>query len=614
MSLFSILVDIGARTADLEEGLNRVDTRLKEFGENVKHVVELLAVEKIVEFGESIINLGASIERASQKANVGAQAFSELAYAAKLNGVDMDSLSAAIVRMNRALSEASTGAKGPNEALSALGLTFNDLKKLAPEQQLEIIADRINKLASPADKSRAEIALFGRAGAELGPLFAEGAEGILKMRAEAQRLGASFSEETLKNLEEAHKSIERLETSFSALATTLVGKVAPALHVFLDEITNLGTGRGNSIQQGIESLSHLLESQGLLGALARNTPGLSGALERRLRDLKNQQSLQDLVVNPETLKGGFAGLLEGSAPGFQPDPLQEFHPNLQKEKIGGGTVNPAVAQYLSDTAYLQEAGGKAYDALSKTRAQLKGALADGAISVEDFDARMKAAFEQFKSAIDIEPVVVNMKKLPRILTDSENALYDFAHDVEGAMAAATHESGNLGKNFLRSLLTALEDRAIFNAIDQIGQALRNALGIGIGGTGSAFGGFLSAIFGGGGNSAAGSAAVSSYDASTGTIFGGFMAGGGPLESNKWYIAGEHGPEPVWGGGAGAFASGYGGGGSGMTFAPVYNINAPNGDQQLRAALPTLLAQTAAKSKRDMLDAFGRSGFAAPRSA
>lgn len=36
-------------------------------------------------------------------------------------------------------------------------------------------------------------------------------------------------------------------------------------------------------------------------------------------------------------------------------------------------------------------------------------------------------------------------------------------------------------------------------------------------------------------------------------FGGYMAEGGPLQRGKWYIAGENGPEPIWGGGNGAFA-------------------------------------------------------------
>jgi len=200
-------------------------------------VGEILTAGALVEFGKRVIDLGDQLETAAQRAGVSGQAFSELAYAAKQNGVGVDQLQQALSKMNKAMSEAGTGAKLPTNALTALGLSFNDLKKLAPEQQLEVIADRISKLQSPADRSRAEIELFGRSGAELGPLFAQGAAGIEKLREEAQKVGASFSDETLKNLEEAHKAIDRMESSFSGLAATLVGKVSPALARFFDDIT-----------------------------------------------------------------------------------------------------------------------------------------------------------------------------------------------------------------------------------------------------------------------------------------------------------------------------------------------------------------------------------------
>jgi len=39
----------------------------------------------------------------------------------------------------------------------------------------------------------------------------------------------------------------------------------------------------------------------------------------------------------------------------------------------------------------------------------------------------------------------------------------------------------------------------------------------------------------------------------GQAFGGFRQHGGPLMPGRWYVAGEAGPEPIWGGGPGAFA-------------------------------------------------------------
>jgi Lambda phage tail tape-measure protein (Tape_meas_lam_C) len=69
-----------------------------------------------------------------------------------------------------------------------------------------------------------------------------------------------------------------------------------------------------------------------------------------------------------------------------------------------------------------------------------------------------------------------------------------------------------------------------------------------------------------------------------TSFDGFKAEGGPLEQGKWYIAGEKGPEPIWGGGSGAFATGYGNGGgptsSGSHVTMNINLSGANGDETI----------------------------------
>ena len=80
--------------------------------------------------------------------------------------------------MQVTLSEAGSGSKSANETLSALGLTFKELQALEPDKQFEVLADRISGLKDPADRTRAAVELFGRAGADLLPLFEQGAAGI----------------------------------------------------------------------------------------------------------------------------------------------------------------------------------------------------------------------------------------------------------------------------------------------------------------------------------------------------------------------------------------------------------------------------------------------------
>lgn len=82
----------------------------------------------------------------------------------------------------------------------------------------------------------------------------------------------------------------------------------------------------------------------------------------------------------------------------------------------------------------------------------------------------------------------------------------------------------------------------------------------------------------------------------GSLFGGYKAEGGPLEPGKWHIAGEHGPEPVWGGGPGAFAAGYGRGGDVNI---VYKIDARNSTQESVGSLAEFLKRHAASIKAEI---------------
>lgn len=87
------------------------------------------------------------------------------------------------------------------------------------------------------------------------------------------------------------------------------------------------------------------------------------------------------------------------------------------------------------------------------------------------------------------------------------------------------------------------------------------------------------------------------------FFGGFRAEGGPLNPGKWYIAGEKGPEPVWGGGSGAFAmpSMAGAGGVNVT----YNIDARGATTELVQRLPQILAENNKRLKAEIRHERGR---------
>lgn len=580
MALWNIIVDIGARTAGIESALTRVEGRLSSFSSAVGKIGGVVGVGAIASFADHILALGAEIEHSSQKAGVTAAAFQQLSFAAKQSGVDAGQLDNALIRMNRALSLASTGAKAPSDALHALGLSFADLKDLTPDKQLELLADRISKLPTPADKARAEIVFFGRAGGELGAFMMKGAEGIEAMRKQAESLGLVMSDETVKRLEEAHKAVDRLAISFHTLAGNILAFAAPKIQYALDHLLEMGKG---------EKFDML--------ALASHPESSSGPPR----------------MSPDMLKSRLDSISGTAPPGFQPDQLQEFHPTLKRTSKKSGGVYSLLQQWDEETVKIEDDAYALYD---MTNLKLKELLAAGNIDLAEFTRRSHEAAVRYQSKLDeLQPVIITAKKVIDI-PGIEIALRTFTDDVKVALHQTVSESGNFGKNLLHNILQALEDRAIFRAIDDIGNALYDVLkSASAGAAGSGFWGqllnFAVGVFAPGSNTGLGS--TGSAAGGSGGGVAGARASGGFVASHKTYLIGERGPELFTPSGSGNVTPSDQLGGA-FTFAPTYNINAPNGDQQLRNALPGLLAATAARSKRDMLEAFRRNNLPSPRAA
>jgi hypothetical protein len=227
---------------------------------------------KIVEAGKAAIELGDSLSKAAIKAGVGGRDISELAYAAKLADVDLGSLSTALKKMQVAVSEARSGNKEMVSTFHALGIEIATLKGKKPDEIFEIVADQVSRLGTAEDRARALTALFGKAGGDLAPLFEDGAAGIQKARMEAEKLGYSFSDDTLKRLADTDDSIKRMKASAEALSVTLTSKLAPVLTKTFDAAADgaygrlakrflVGGGWLGLIRQGIEENDKISNKQ-----------------------------------------------------------------------------------------------------------------------------------------------------------------------------------------------------------------------------------------------------------------------------------------------------------------------------------------------------------------
>lgn len=171
----------------------------------------------------------ASVDDLSKRTGVSAQTLQAYQFAASQSGVGIETFGKSIQKLLINLGEAQTGNKTAIKSFADLGISVAELAGLTPEQTFEKVAAAISQLPNPAQQAAAAVGLFGKSGAELVPVFQEGAGFLADMRAEAERLGLVLSKDQVQGLATLDDTIGKVSASFQALQARIVAELAPAL-------------------------------------------------------------------------------------------------------------------------------------------------------------------------------------------------------------------------------------------------------------------------------------------------------------------------------------------------------------------------------------------------
>ena len=184
------------------------------FGAMIRSTVE--SADKIQKLS---VSLGASTEALSQYRLV-----------AERSGTTLDSLALIWQRQTRRIAEAAVGTGEARDALRELGLSAEELNRLSPDQQFEVIADAMGQVENQADKLRLAFKLFDSEGARPAlQAMADGAEGLRAMRAEADAMGLTLSRVEAEHLVEFKDQLTNIKSSVAGVGQQLVVSLGPAL-------------------------------------------------------------------------------------------------------------------------------------------------------------------------------------------------------------------------------------------------------------------------------------------------------------------------------------------------------------------------------------------------
>ena len=275
-----------ASTAGLKAGVNDASVAFKKLSGDVaglrSGMQTLVAIQGAQLFGQvasgamsaarSFVSMGAAQADVigGQKdlaARIG-MTYGELAglgFAGAQVGVSMDTIGKAATKADVAFIRASQGSKQAQAAFSGIGLSVQQLEGLSPAERFRAIADSISALPSAAERSRAAIQVFGKAGAELLPMFEGGAGAITAATEEAAKFGLALTNEQANSVDSMGDAFAKAQMAVEGIVGQVVAYLAPAIQGVTDTFLNLiggigGANIGQFIGEGIMMGAQFLAS------------------------------------------------------------------------------------------------------------------------------------------------------------------------------------------------------------------------------------------------------------------------------------------------------------------------------------------------------------------
>jgi hypothetical protein len=255
-----LVVNLSGNNSKLKSSLKESKSALASFGESAKSFIKpAKAAFAGVAVGAAAAGVAiyAVANRISSLAGIADEAvktglsgafLQRLGYAADQSGVNVETLTGGIKKLTIAIGNADS------KPFEKLGVDFQKLKTLQPEQQFMMIAAAIGKLPTAAERAAASVAIFGKSGVDMANLFAGGMGELNTLLKDAEALGIGISPEGLAKAAAADDAIQRMKASFGALfdqvtvglapafneVATAIANMIPPITQFIDKFNNLG--------------------------------------------------------------------------------------------------------------------------------------------------------------------------------------------------------------------------------------------------------------------------------------------------------------------------------------------------------------------------------------
>lgn len=256
------------------------------------------------------INWADQLQKTNLRIGASTEALSQYNYVASLSGVEFNQLTTAWQRQTRRIAEAAAGTGVAVAALDRLNLSAQELNQLAPEDQFERIAEAMQGVENSSERVRLAQQLWDSEGVKLVQIVNSGTDAIAAMRAEADALGLTISQETADAMATYNDEVARLQFAAQGLTQTMLAQLVPSLTQGLQSANEFVQGMGGAevvvghLTDGAQVLAALLAGR-YAGAFATATAAKLAATQQ---SIAYQMALARMAGVSATAAGAQASL------------------------------------------------------------------------------------------------------------------------------------------------------------------------------------------------------------------------------------------------------------------------------------------------------------------
>lgn len=176
------------------------------------------------------------IGKTSRKIGIASDELQKFQFAAQISGASANDLTTSVRFLLQGMFDARTKGVGPlKEGFDEIGLVAEDFKGRNLQDTFGIIADAINEIKEPLDRTAIRMKIFGRkAGIELGELLNLSSKEMKALTDRAEDLGGVIGEKGFKAAADFNDAWTEVKFTFGGLVDTLQSEMVPAITGVMD--------------------------------------------------------------------------------------------------------------------------------------------------------------------------------------------------------------------------------------------------------------------------------------------------------------------------------------------------------------------------------------------